>query len=116
MAVNASKITNLADSCEYSPDLHLNPRVRGLKTSATIAIQERCRLMRKDGREVFQFGLGQSPFPVPTSVVEELKANAHQKDYLPIKGLRELRNAVSDYHRRAEGISCSGDDVLIGPG
>jgi aspartate/methionine/tyrosine aminotransferase len=32
---------------------------------------------------------------VPRSVVEALKENAHQKDYLPVKGLRELRDAVA---------------------
>ncbi len=32
----------------------------------------------------FMLGLGQSPFPVPQPMVEELKRNAHQKAYLPV--------------------------------
>jgi aspartate aminotransferase len=97
-------------------DVHLNLNIRGMTPSATVDINERSDRMRAAGREVFKLGLGQSPFPVPRQVVEELKVNAFQKEYLPVKGLRELRNAVADYHRRAEGIGCTGDDVLVGPG
>ena len=55
--------------------------------SATVAINELADRLRAEGREIFKLGLGQSPFPVPRPVVEELQANAHQKAYLPAKGL-----------------------------
>ena len=55
-------------------------------------------------------------FPVVPVVVEALQANAFQKDYQPVKGLPELRDAVSRYYCRARGVEFSGDDVLIGPG
>ncbi len=97
-------------------DVHLNLNVRGMRPSATLAINERSAALQAEGREVFRFGLGQSPFPVPQSVVESLQANAHQKDYLAVKGLRELREAVAAYHRRKLQVDRSGDDVLIGPG
>ncbi|MEO1228051.1 MAG: aminotransferase class I/II-fold pyridoxal phosphate-dependent enzyme [Myxococcota bacterium] len=99
-----------------SPDVNLNLNVRGMGQSATVAINDRSNALRKEGREVFKLGLGQSPFPVPSSVVAELQANAFQKDYLPVKGLRELRKAVADYHRRTQGMACDTEDVLIGPG
>jgi len=99
-----------------APDVNLNLNVRGLKQSATLAINERSAQLMREGKQVFRFGLGQSPFPVPQPVVDELRANAHQKDYLPVRGLRGLRDAVAGYHRRLHGIERSGDDVLIGPG
>lgn len=98
------------------PDVHLNLNIRELRQSATLAINERCKKMHKEGRELFRLGLGQSPFPVAESVVEELKSNAYQKDYLPVKGLPLLRESVANYHRRQEGIEYTGEDVLIGPG
>ena len=61
-------------------------------------------------------GLGQSPFPVPAPVVEELRRHAFQKAYLPVKGLHELRRAVAQHHCRTFGISATPDDVLVGPG
>lgn len=99
-----------------SPLVNLNLNVRGMANSATVAINERSNQLLKQGREVFKLGLGQSPFPVPEPVVEALRQNAHQKDYLPVRGLWELREAVAGYHRRADGLERSGEDVLIGPG
>jgi aspartate aminotransferase len=65
---------------------------------------------------VYKLGLGQSPFPVPVSVVERLQAHAHEKDYLPVKGLRELRESVAAYHQRRAGGTGSWEDVIVGPG
>ena len=96
---------------EPSLPLSLNLNVHGLKPSATLAINERSEGIRQQGRKVYKLGLGQSCFPVVPVVVEALQANAFQKDYLPVKGLPELRDAVSRYYCRARG-----DDVLIGPG
>jgi aspartate aminotransferase len=95
-------------------DLNLN--VRGLKLSATLAINERAKAMLEEGRQVYKLGLGQSPFPVPDVVVKQLQEHAHEKDYLPVRGLRALRHSVANYHRLRHGIECAAQDVLIGPG
>ncbi|HXV77753.1 MAG TPA: aminotransferase class I/II-fold pyridoxal phosphate-dependent enzyme [Candidatus Polarisedimenticolaceae bacterium] len=97
-------------------DVNLNLNVRGMTPSATVAINERCDALIREGRPVYKLGLGQSPFPVPDPVVEELRAHAFQKDYLPVKGLWRLRRAVADYHRRTNGLTSTWQDVLIGPG
>jgi aspartate aminotransferase len=49
-------------------------------------------------------------------VREALARNAHQKDYLAVKGLPALRQAVVDWVRRTEGLEYSPDNVLVGPG
>ncbi len=98
------------------PTENLNLNVRGLGLSATLAIQELCRRRIQEGRSVARLGLGQSPFPVPAPVVEELRGNASRKEYLPVWGLAELRDAVGEYHRRRSGVPSAGEHVLIGPG
>jgi aspartate aminotransferase len=94
----------------------LNLNLRGMAQSATLAINERSRLLREKGQTVYAMGLGQSPFPVPDSVVEALRLAAPEKDYLPVKGLPALREAVADFHREREQIDAQPDGVLIGPG
>lgn len=106
----------MTEAATSAPEIHLNLNVRGLKQSATLAINERSAQLLREGKQVYRLGLGQSPFPVPQPVIDELKAHAHQKDYLPVRGLRGLRDAVAGYHRRLHGIERSGEDVLIGPG
>jgi aspartate aminotransferase len=98
------------------PEINLNLNVRGLPASATLRINERSDAMRAQGVPVIKLGLGQSPFPVPEPVVEELRAHAGEKAYLPVRGLPALREAVARHLERRQGVMRSPEDVLIGPG
>ncbi len=100
------------------PEEHvsLNMNVRGLGQSATIAINERSKSLKEKGKQVYRLGLGQSPFPVPIPIVDSLKLNAHQKDYLPAEGLWQLRQTVAEFHRRKDGVDADPESVIIGPG
>ncbi|RMF79018.1 MAG: aminotransferase class I/II-fold pyridoxal phosphate-dependent enzyme, partial [Planctomycetota bacterium] len=100
----------------HKEPVSLNLNVRGLGVSATLAIKDQCKRLRAAGRHVFDFGLGQSPFPVPLSVVEELRAHAAEKDYLPVTGLRALRDAVAKFHQRLDHVEVRPDHVMVGPG
>jgi len=95
---------------------HLNLNVRGLPLSATLEINEISNGLLAEGRQVYKLGLGQSPFPVPQAVVDELKVNAHQKDYLPVRGLPALQQAVVSYFERTQGLAYLPKNVLVGPG
>ncbi len=95
-------------------DLHNN--IISLKTSATLAVNELSQKLIEDGKEVFKFGLGQSPFPVPDIIVKELQKNAHQKDYLNVSGLIELREEVAKYHSQKNQYNYNSESVIIGPG
>jgi len=97
-------------------EVSLNLNIRGLTQSATIAINDRSKLLHQQGGTVYRLGLGQSPFPVPIPVVEALQLYAHEKDYLPATGLPALREAVAGFHRKKDGIEARPQDVLIGPG
>ena len=88
-----------------------------MQPSDTLVINEYSKNLQSQGREVYKFGFGQSPFPVPQSIQESLRSNAHQKDYLPVQGLEELRAVVASHMNRLLEISMyDSDDILIGPG
>jgi aspartate aminotransferase len=88
----------------------------GLRPSATLAINERCDELIARGRRVYKLGLGQSPFPIPPVVVEALRAAAPEKDYLPVRGLRPLRDVVTEFLHRRHGLDRARRQVLVGPG
>ena len=67
-------------SRDDAPEIRLNERVAGLTPSATVALNDRSNELIAQGRQIFKLGLGQSPFPVPEVVVEELRRHAHQED------------------------------------
>ena len=95
---------------------HLNPNLLGLTPSATLAINERSNALIAQGRTIYKLGLGQSPFPVPPVVVDALRAAAGEKDYLHVRGLRPLRETVTEFLHRRHGIERQRRQVLVGPG
>ena len=90
--------------------------VKDLKPSSTLLINETSRRLEKQGKKIFKFGFGQSPFKVPEDVVKELKDNAHQNKYLPMQGLSELRNEVAKYTSKKKNYDYKSENVIIGPG
>ena len=57
--------------------------VKSLKPSSTLLINETSKKLEDQGKKIYKFGFGQSPFKVPDDVIEELKNNAYQNKYLP---------------------------------
>ena len=94
----------------------LKDLVKSLKPSSTLAINETSRKLEEQGKKIFKFGFGQSPFKVPLDVVEELKNNAHQNQYLPMQGLSKLRDAVAKYTSSKKNFNYKSENVIIGPG
>ena len=90
--------------------------IKKLKPSSTLVINEKSKELIAKGKKVYSFGFGQSPFPVPESIVSKLKENAHRKEYLPIQGLTELRESISKYLLNKTGILYPKENILITPG
>ena len=90
--------------------------IKNLGLSATLKINEKSKLIVNQDKKIIKFGFGQSPFPVPRTVVEELKNNAHEKSYLPIQGLEKLRISIANYESKKKKYSFHQDQVIIGPG
>ena len=97
-------------------NIDIRPSIKNLLPSATLLINERSQALETAGKTVYRLGFGQSPFPIPDKVVEALQKNAFQKDYLPVKGLPALREAVANYNRSVLNINCTFENVMIGPG
>ena len=75
----------------------IKEQITQLKPSATLAINEESNRLKKSGKKIYKFGFGQSPFPVPDSIVATLKNHASKNTYLPMQGLEELRSAIANH-------------------
>ena len=90
--------------------------LRKVEKSQTLLLNEQSRRLQQEGKNVYKFGFGQSPFLPPQPVIERLQAAAHQKDYSPVQGIPELREAVARFHRQIDKVDIEAEDVLIAPG
>ena len=94
----------------------IKDQIKKLKPSATLAINEESNRLKKSGKKIYKFGFGQSPFPVPESVILALKSNANKNTYLSIQGLEELRLVVANHLNKNNNNDFKSDDIIIGPG
>jgi aspartate aminotransferase len=86
--------------------------------SETGAIDEKVRRLRKEGREIFNFGVGQPDFPTPAPVCEAgIQAIRDQKTrYTSFMGTAELRQAVSEKLGKENGLAYATSEILISSG
>ena len=94
----------------------IKEKIKKLKPSATIALNEKSKKLISEGKKIYKFGFGQSPFPVPKEIQKELSINTHRKDYLPMQGLLELRQAISSYLNKRNKFKFDFEDIIVGPG
>ncbi len=95
--------------------MSIDAYLRPINHSETLLINERSDQLAAS-RQVYRFGFGQSPFPVPAGVTEVLRRQAHEKAYLPVQGWLPLREAVAAFHRQQDGVDWQPARVLVGPG
>ena len=94
----------------------IKEQINRLKPSATLAINEESDKLKKSGKKVYKFGFGQSPFPVPESIVPALKNNTDKNTYLPMQGLEELRSAIAKQLSHDNNNDFVAEDIIVGPG
>ena len=94
----------------------LPPFSTDLRASPTLAMNEKMNDLQQAGRDIFRFGFGQSPFPVPEVLVRSLQAFADKKEYLPVQGLLGLREAIAAFYSSRLDTRISPEQVVIGPG
>lgn len=94
----------------------MNIKVKEIEKSETLLINELSRQQENDGKKIYKFGFGQSPFSPPEFLVESLKSHAYRHEYMPVQGITELREAVTKFHETDLGQKYDKDNVFIAPG
>jgi alanine-synthesizing transaminase len=72
--------------------------------------------LRAEGREVYDFGLGNPDGKSPAAVVARLQAELGKpgfQRYMPSKGLPEVRRAICDWYARRYGVSFDPDREAV---
>ncbi len=97
-------------------EVPVHPHLSNVHLSPTLRINEKCQQIVNEGRDVYRLGFGQSPFPVPDFIVDSLRFYAAEKDYLPVQGLKPLRDAIAQYYCKRLGLEVTAEQIMVGPG
>lgn len=84
--------------------------------SETLLINEVSRLKEVAGETIFKFGFGQSPFLPPQNVIDCLASFSARKEYVDVQGIKQLREAVANFHNHYEKLNVKAENVIVGPG
>ena len=82
-----------------------------LRESVTIAVSQRAKALKAEGKTIIDLGAGEPDFDTPAFICEAAKAaiDSGQTRYTPTEGILPLRAAIAD--RAREGGGCAVDLV-----
>ena len=84
--------------------------------SGTMAISNKARVLKEQGKPVIGFGAGEPDFPTPTHVIEEVKIaseNPTYHKYTAVGGLSILRDEISRTTREYSNFEVNPDNVVV---
>lgn len=90
-----------------------------IKPSGTMAISNKSRELKSQGKPVIGFGAGEPDFPSPDYVVDAaIKAAADPKNhkYSPAAGLESLRQIIAKTTKDYSGFEINSDNVIVSNG
>ena len=90
--------------------------IRAVAPSSTLLTNEQSKRRESEGKNVYKFGFGQSPFLPLLRARDELAKNAGATDYTPVVGLQSLREQASKFHNELCGLKSTPNDILVASG
>ena len=96
----------------------LSTRLGRTEPSATIAVSDRARVLRAQGRDIIALAGGDPDFPTPHHIVEAAEAALRAGDthYPPSRGRPALIEAIADKLARENGVRVKPNQVIVTPG
>jgi aspartate aminotransferase len=98
--------------------MRISQRVAQLKPSATIAVAQKARELRAQGRDIISLGFGEPDFDTPQHIKDAAVAAIAAGDtkYPPVDGTAALKQAVIEKFRRDNGLEYGAGEVTVGNG
>ena len=93
-------------------------RLSRIKPSPTIAVTQKARDLKAEGRDVIGLGAGEPDFDTPPHIIEAAKAAMDRGEtrYTAVAGTPELRQAICDKFKRENGLDYTPDQITVGCG
>jgi aspartate aminotransferase len=89
-----------------------------VKPSATIAVAQKARELKAQGRDVIGLGAGEPDFDTPDNIKQAAidAINRGETKYTPVSGIPELRKAIAAKFKRENGLDYDWQQTIVGTG
>ena len=93
----------------------LAERISLISESSTMKVAADADRLRREGKDVVDFGAGEPDFPTPENIKQAAIAaiDANFTKYTPTGGTLELKNAICDRHRTDYGTNYSPAECMV---
>ncbi|WP_421857705.1 pyridoxal phosphate-dependent aminotransferase [Oricola sp.] len=89
-----------------------------VKPSATIAVAQKARELKAQGRDVIGLGAGEPDFDTPDNIKQAAieAIGRGETKYTPVSGIPELRKAIAAKFERENGLAYDWQQTIVGTG
>jgi aspartate aminotransferase len=93
-------------------------RLARIKPSPTIAVSQKARALKAEGRDVIGLGAGEPDFDTPDHIKMAAKAaiDRGETKYTDVQGTVELRKAICAKFKRENGLDYTPEQITVGTG
>lgn len=95
----------------------VSSRLKDISPSATISMNLKAEELRKTGKPVYNFSLGEPDFTTPGNIIDAAFAAAKngKTHYTPSKGVPELRAKIVQKFREVNNIVADPNNIIVTP-
>lgn len=96
----------------------LSNRVKAINESATIAMSQRSRTLKNEGKDVINLSIGEPDFNTPEIVKEAAIEAIHQNysKYPPVPGFENLRKVICEKFRKENNLEFTPEQISVSTG
>ena len=96
----------------------ISDSLKRIKPSPTIAVTQKARELRAEGKDVIGLGAGEPDFDTPDNIKEAAIKAIRDGDtkYTPVDGTPKLKKAIIDKFKRENHLDYSVDQITVGTG
>jgi len=98
--------------------IELSERLQSMEESATIAMSQKSRELKAEGKDVISLSLGEPDFHTPEFIKDAAKQGMDDNytTYTPVPGYLDLREAISRKFKRDNNLDYSADEIVVSTG
>ncbi|MGB5498395.1 MAG: pyridoxal phosphate-dependent aminotransferase [Maribacter sp.] len=97
---------------------HLSERIKGMSTSATLAMAAKARELRGQGKDIIGLSLGEPDFNIPDFIKDAAKqaVDDNYSSYSPVDGYADLKQAICNKFKRDNNLDYGLNQIVVSTG